>query len=48
LLTGDESVLLEPLAEIVARGKTAAEDLLDRYHGEWGSDVRPVFTENAY
>jgi glutamate--cysteine ligase len=48
LLMGDESVLLEPLAEIAARAKTAAEDLLDRYHGEWGSDVRPVFTENAY
>jgi glutamate--cysteine ligase len=48
LLRGDEGVLLEPLAEIVARGKTAAEDLLDRYHAKWGGDVRPVFTENAY
>jgi len=48
LVTGDERVFLEPLAEIVSRGKTAAEGLLDRYHGEWGGDVRPVFTENAY
>jgi glutamate--cysteine ligase len=48
LLMGDESVLLQPLAEIVSRGKTAADDLLDRYHSKWGGDVRPVFTENAY
>jgi glutamate--cysteine ligase len=48
LLTGDESIFLEPLVETVSRGRTAAEDLLDRYHDEWSGDVRPVFTENAY
>jgi glutamate--cysteine ligase len=48
LLRGDERVFLEPLVETVSRGKTAAEHLLDSYHGAWGGDVRPVFTENAY
>ncbi len=48
LVSGDESLFLEPLAAIVDRGETAAERLLARYHGEWGGDVRPVFIENAY
>jgi len=48
LVTGDESIFLAPLAEIVERGQTDAERLLERYHGEWGGDVRPVFTESAY
>ena len=47
-ITGDESIFLQPLAEIVESGKTDAERLLERYHGEWGGDVRPVFAENAY
>jgi len=47
-MSGDESIFLQPLAEIVERGQTAAERLLERYHGEWGGDVRPVFTESAY
>jgi glutamate--cysteine ligase len=37
-----------PLFEIVERGRTQAEVLLERYHGEWGGDVRPVFIESAY
>jgi len=44
----DETTFLRPLNEFVDRGRTAAEDLLARYHGEWGGDVRPVFTGNAY
>ena len=47
-ITGDESIFLQPLVEIVESGKTDAERLLERYHGEWGGDVRPVFAENAY
>ncbi len=45
---GDESMFLMPLFEIVERGHTSAELLLERYHGEWGGDVRPVFIESAY
>ena len=48
LMTGDESIFLQPLVEIVESGQTDAERLLERYHGEWGGDVRPVFAENAY
>ena len=44
----DESRFLWPLKEYVERGRCSADDLLERYHGEWGGDVRPVFTENAY
>jgi glutamate--cysteine ligase len=48
LVTGDESTFIEPLAEIVECGQTCAERLLERYHGEWGGDVKPVFVECAY
>ena len=48
LISGDESIFLQPLVEIVESGKTDAERLLERYHGEWGGDVTPVFAENAY
>lgn len=39
----DEGRYLEILDERIARGKTAAQDLLDLYHGEWGGSVRPAF-----
>ena len=48
LVSGDESIFLEPLAEILRRRQTTAETLLARYHGEWAGDVRPVFAESAY
>ncbi len=44
----DETRYLEPLDEIVARGRTPAEDLLEKYHGAWGGSVAPVYTEYAY
>ena len=44
----DETVHLRPLQEIVDSGVTQAERLLERYHGPWGGDVRPVFEEFAY
>ncbi len=47
-MNGDESMFLMPLIETVERGRTSAELLLERYHGEWGRDVRPVFIESAY
>ncbi len=48
LVSGDESIFLEPLLGIAGRGQTDAERLLERYHREWRGDVRPVFTESAY
>ena len=44
----DESVFLRPLREFVEKEHCPASELLARYHGEWGGDVRPVFTEYAY
>ncbi|WP_127078470.1 glutamate--cysteine ligase [Rhodomicrobium lacus] len=44
----DESSFLKPLHDILESGLTQADVLLRRYHLEWGGDVRPVFTENAY
>jgi glutamate--cysteine ligase len=48
LVSGDESIFLGPLFEILARKQTDADRLLERYHGEWGGDVRPVFNDSAY
>jgi glutamate--cysteine ligase len=44
----DETGFLARLAEIARSGRTPAEDLLMRYHGPWGRDVRPIFEEEAY
>ena len=47
-LFDDETAFLKPLKGFIEKGRSAADDLLARYHGEWGGDVRPVFTENIY
>jgi glutamate--cysteine ligase len=39
----DETGYLAPLREIVASGKTPAEDLLDLYHGEWAGDLPRIY-----
>ncbi len=44
----DEAHFLAPLEETAARGKTAAGELLDLYHGRWNGSVEPVFEEYAY
>ncbi|KAA6205107.1 MAG: glutamate--cysteine ligase [Candidatus Tokpelaia sp.] len=44
----DESCFLAPLEEIVAGGKTVAEQMLSRYHGSWENSVAPLFHEYAY
>ena len=44
----NESGFLDPLREIVARGSTPAELLLDRYHGEWQGDVSRVYEEQSF
>ncbi|HEV2748444.1 MAG TPA: glutamate--cysteine ligase [Allosphingosinicella sp.] len=47
--SGDnESGFLDPLREIVARGKTPAELLLERYHGDWEGDVSRVYDEMSF
>jgi glutamate--cysteine ligase len=46
--SADESRYLEPLDGIVARGRTPAEDLLDKYHRDWGGSVEPAFRECVF
>jgi glutamate--cysteine ligase len=44
----DESAFLDVLDEIVASGKTPADDLLALYHGRWNKDIDCVFRDFAY
>jgi glutamate--cysteine ligase len=43
-----ESGFLDPLREIVARGTTPAEMLLERYRGEWGGDLGRIYEEMSF
>jgi glutamate--cysteine ligase len=43
-----EAGYLSALEEVVASGKTPAERLLDRYHGEWDGDVSRVYAEESF
>jgi glutamate--cysteine ligase len=44
----DETRYLRPLQELLARGITPAEQLLEKFHGPWQGSVEPVFKEYAY
>ena len=44
----NESGFLDPLRDVVASGKTFADRLLDRYHGEWSGDVSHVYEEYSF
>jgi glutamate--cysteine ligase len=41
----DECIFLRPLEESVEQGKTFAEKLLDRYHGDWRQSVEPLWSD---
>jgi glutamate--cysteine ligase len=43
-----EEQFLDVLDETAATGKTAAENLLDLYHGPWKGDINRVFRDFAY
>ena len=44
----DETAFLIPLEETVSLGKTPAERMLEKYSGQWNSDINQVFEEYAY
>jgi glutamate--cysteine ligase len=44
----NETGYLSFLDEVVASGKTNAERLLERYHGEWGGDLGRVYGEESF
>ena len=48
LLTGAmKTRFLAYLQEIVADGRSPAARLLDKYHGDWGGDITPIFKQTA-
>src|ERR1700734_3265333 len=44
----DETRYLDVLEDRVARGTTAAQELLKKFHGPWGGSVDPIYTEQSY
>jgi glutamate--cysteine ligase len=44
----NESGFLDPLRDVVASGKTFADRLLDRYHGDWHGEVGHVYEEFSF
>jgi glutamate--cysteine ligase len=44
----DETRYLRTLEESIARGITPAEELLEKFHGEWNDSVEPIFEDYAY
>ena len=47
-LIPDETHFLNALKESLDTGKTAADELLDRYHGDWNGDIGRVYEEYSY
>jgi glutamate--cysteine ligase len=47
--SGDnESGFLDPLRDVVAKGKSPAAQLLDLYHGEWNGDLSRIYDEMSF
>jgi glutamate--cysteine ligase len=44
----DETHFLSALKDIVATGRTPAEELLERYHGDWKGDLTRIYREYSY
>ncbi|SIN59649.1 glutamate--cysteine ligase [Parasphingorhabdus marina DSM 22363] len=47
--SGDnETGFLDPLRDVVAKGKSPAQQLLDLYHGEWNGDLSKIYPEMSF
>lgn len=44
----DETAFLDPLTPLIESGRTTADDLLTRYHRDWGGVIDPVFQAAAF
>ena len=44
----NETGFLDPLRDIVRRGKVPAEVLLDQYYGPWEGDVSRIYAEASF
>lgn len=47
-LIPDETHFLNALKESLDSGKVPADELLDRYHGDWGGDLSKIYDEFSY
>ncbi|MEY8096832.1 glutamate--cysteine ligase [Falsihalocynthiibacter sp. S25ZX9] len=47
-LIPDETHFLNTLKESVETGRTPADELLEKYHGEWGGDLTRIYDEYSY
>ena len=44
----DETRYLDVLDDRLGRGTTAAQELLEKYHGPWHGSVDPIYSDEAY
>ncbi len=44
----NETGYLAALDDVVARGQTHAERMLERYNGEWAGDINRVYAEESF
>jgi len=47
-LVPDETHFLNALKESMETGKAAADELLDRYHGDWDGDLTRIYADYSY
>ena len=47
-LVPDETHFLNALQESIDSGKTPADELLDKYHGDWNGDLTRIYGEYSY
>ena len=47
-LVPDETHFLNAIKESLDSGKVPADELLDRYHGDWNGDLTPIYREYSY
>lgn len=47
-LVPDETHFLNALHESIETGKVPADELLDRYNGDWNGDISRVFSDYSY
>ncbi len=47
-LVPDETHFLNALSETLETGKTPADELLERYHGDWNGDLSRIYGEYSY
>ena len=47
-MIADETHFLNALKEIVASGMTASDELLARYAGDWGGDLKRIYSDYSY